>query len=245
MRTSCHHQLTVADATACNGTAQGHELGRWQDGLRRTDEDLGGRVRLPRRRARGVDGPARPRRGRDRRRPAQGRGAAARQGAVLRARLRRPAGRVAGVGAAGVQRRLRRRATDAQVHFVCVGTPQKRGEYAADLRYVEARRRVAAARAAARRRSSSGSRPCRWARPRGWPSWSRPRCPARCWRGTRSSCARASPSQDTLHPDRLVYGLPEGDDGDDGARAARRGLRADRRRRHAARWSPTTPPPRW
>src|SRR4051812_2010492 len=26
----------------------------------------------------------------------------------------------------------------AQVHFLCVGTPQKRGEYAADLRYVEA-----------------------------------------------------------------------------------------------------------
>src|SRR3954451_25473738 len=25
----------------------------------------------------------------------------------------------------------------ADVHFVCVGTPQKRGEYAADLRYVE------------------------------------------------------------------------------------------------------------
>ena len=29
-------------------------------------------------------------------------------------------------------------ARGAQVHFVCVGTPQKRGEYAADLRYVEA-----------------------------------------------------------------------------------------------------------
>lgn len=29
-------------------------------------------------------------------------------------------------------------AAQARVHFVCVGTPQKRGEYAADLRYVEA-----------------------------------------------------------------------------------------------------------
>jgi UDPglucose 6-dehydrogenase len=29
-------------------------------------------------------------------------------------------------------------AAGAQVHFLCVGTPQKRGEYAADLRYVEA-----------------------------------------------------------------------------------------------------------
>src|SRR4051794_10881852 len=28
------------------------------------------------------------------------------------------------------------RASDAVVHFVCVGTPQKRGEYAADLSYV-------------------------------------------------------------------------------------------------------------
>ena len=39
--------------------------------------------------------------------------------------------------------------------------------------------------------------------------------------------------EDTLHPDRLVYGLPEGDDADDGARPARRGLRADRGRRDA------------
>ncbi len=28
-------------------------------------------------------------------------------------------------------------AAGAQVHFVCVGTPQKRGEYAADLRHVQ------------------------------------------------------------------------------------------------------------
>src|SRR4051795_5926261 len=29
-------------------------------------------------------------------------------------------------------------AAGSRVHFVCVGTPQKRGEYAADLRFVEA-----------------------------------------------------------------------------------------------------------
>jgi UDPglucose 6-dehydrogenase len=29
-------------------------------------------------------------------------------------------------------------AADAEMHFVCVGTPQKQGEYAADLRYVDA-----------------------------------------------------------------------------------------------------------
>ncbi|GAA2902906.1 hypothetical protein GCM10010472_71390 [Pseudonocardia halophobica] len=28
-------------------------------------------------------------------------------------------------------------AAGCQIHFVCVGTPQKRGEYAADLQYVE------------------------------------------------------------------------------------------------------------
>src|SRR3954465_2867890 len=28
-------------------------------------------------------------------------------------------------------------AAGSQVHFVCVGTPQKRGEYAADMRYVQ------------------------------------------------------------------------------------------------------------
>src|SRR3712207_4235583 len=27
---------------------------------------------------------------------------------------------------------------DAQVHFICVGTPQKRGEFGADLAYVDA-----------------------------------------------------------------------------------------------------------
>ncbi len=61
-------------------------------------------------------------------------------------------------------------AADAQVHFVCVGTPQKRGEYAADLRYVEAAVESLAARAARRGSSSSGSRRCRWARRPGWPS---------------------------------------------------------------------------
>ncbi len=105
-------------------------------------------------------------------------------------------------------------AADAQVHFVCVGTPQKRGEYAADLRYVEAavESLLAVLRPGdARRREVD--RAGRHGRPAGRAGRGR-RCPARCWPGTRSSCARASPSQDTLHPDRLVYGLPAGDDGD-------------------------------
>ncbi len=62
----------------------------------------------------------------------------ARQGAVLRARLRRAAERDAGHRAGCAFTTDIADAAGAQVHFVCVGTPQKRGEYAADLRYVEA-----------------------------------------------------------------------------------------------------------
>ena len=48
--------------------------------------------------------------------------------------------------------------------------------------------------------------------------------------------------QDTLHPDRLVYGAPAtGDGGRPRRGAARRGLRDDRSARGTPRWSPTTP----
>ena len=98
-----------------------------------------------------------------------------------------------------------------QVHFVCVGTPQKRGEYAADLRYVEAAIDVAARASSRRATWWSASRPCRsGTAARLAEQRRRARRPAPCWPGTPSSCARASPSQDTLHPDRLVYGLPAG-----------------------------------
>jgi UDPglucose 6-dehydrogenase len=93
------------------------------------------------------------------------------------------------------------------VHFVCVGTPQKKGEYAADMAYVDAaftaliphakqgsllvgsRRSRPARRSGSRRRST----------PPAAESWS--------WPGTRSSCARASPSRTPLTPDRLVFGV--------------------------------------
>ena len=61
------------------------------------------------------------------------------QGAVLRARASRSCSeRTLATG------RLRfstdmADAAGSQVHFICVGTPQKRGEYAADLRYVQTR----------------------------------------------------------------------------------------------------------
>ena len=53
------------------------------------------------------------------------------------------------------------------------------------------------------------------------------------WPGTRSSSARASPSHDTVSPDRLVYGVPGRRRRRAGHRAARRGLRDGPRDRDA------------
>ena len=88
------------------------------------------------------------------------------------------------------------------MHFLCVGTPQRKGEYAADLRYVDA---VVDGLAPHLTRPpwSSASPPCRSARPPGCsaasPSWPRPGRPP-SWPGTRSSCARASRSRTRCAP---------------------------------------------
>ena len=88
------------------------------------------------------------------------------------------------------------------MHFVCVGTPQRKGEYAADLRYVDA-----AVEALAGHLTSADGEPvlvvgkstvpvgtaARLAEQRGRSS--PPRGPARSSPGTRSSSARASPSR--------------------------------------------------
>ena len=93
-----------------------------------------------------------------------------------------------------------RRAADAVVHFICVGTPQKRGENAADLSYVRAVGRDASCPCSSRATSSSASPRCRWAPRRRWPSGSRSSSPRPSWSGTPSSCARASRSRTRCTP---------------------------------------------
>ncbi|SFO10466.1 UDPglucose 6-dehydrogenase [Geodermatophilus obscurus] len=103
-------------------------------------------------------------------------------------------------------------AAGAQVHFLCVGTPQKHGEYAADLRYVDAAvesllavlqpGEVVAGKStvpvgtAARLADLVGGKV-----PGALVAWNP------------EFLREGFAVQDTLHPDRLVYGLPAGPDG--------------------------------
>jgi UDPglucose 6-dehydrogenase len=83
----------------------------------------------------------------------------------------------------------------ADVHFVCVGTPQKSGELAADMTYVDA----AFSSLLPHARAGSllvGKSTVPAAPPSGWPGSSPPSAVRRWgWRGTRSSCGRASRSR--------------------------------------------------
>jgi len=84
---------------------------------------------------------------------------------------------------------------DADVHFVCVGTPQSRRSDAADLTYVD----DAVARLAVHARPDSlvvGRSTVPVGRRPGWPRSS----VTSSWRGTRSSCARATPSRTPCTP---------------------------------------------
>jgi UDPglucose 6-dehydrogenase len=97
---------------------------------------------------------------------------------------------------------------DAQVHFLCVGTPQKRGEYAADLRYVEAavESLVPVLRPGALVVGKSTV-----------PVGTAARLAERIGVGAPEAMLAWNPEflregfavHDTLHPDRLVYGLPD------------------------------------
>ena len=99
-----------------------------------------------------------------------------------------------------------------QVHFLCVGTPQKRSEYAADLRFVES---AVESLIGVLGRGSwwPASRPCRSGRRRGLPRWSPTRCPEAMLAWNPEFLREGFAVQDTLEPDRLVYGLPDGEAG--------------------------------
>ena len=99
-----------------------------------------------------------------------------------------------------------------QVHFVCVGTPQKRNEYAADMAYVDA------AVAALAPHLSPGDLvvgkstvPVGTAERLAGVIGAHESTALMAWNP--EFLREGFAVQDTLHPDRLVYGLPDGDEG--------------------------------
>jgi UDPglucose 6-dehydrogenase len=103
-------------------------------------------------------------------------------------------------------------AAGAQVHFLCVGTPQKRGEYAADLRYVEAATDsligvLGEGELVAGKSTVPVGTAARLA------ELVAAKVPGALLAWNPEFLREGFAVQDTLHPDRLVYGLPQGEDG--------------------------------
>ncbi|MGY1840837.1 MULTISPECIES: UDP-glucose dehydrogenase family protein [unclassified Modestobacter] len=104
-------------------------------------------------------------------------------------------------------------AGDAVIHFVCVGTPQKRGEYAADLRYVEAAvesllQALKPGDLVAGKSTVPVGTAARLA------ELVEGKVPGAMLAWNPEFLREGFAVQDTLHPDRLVYGLPAGADGE-------------------------------
>ncbi|MDP9429341.1 MAG: UDP-glucose/GDP-mannose dehydrogenase family protein [Actinomycetota bacterium] len=102
-------------------------------------------------------------------------------------------------------------AAGAQLHFVCVGTPQKRGEYAADLRYVEAAAEsllqvLAAGQLVVGKSTVPVGTAARFA------EMVTDKVPGAMLAWNPEFLREGFAVQDTLHPDRLVYGLSAGAD---------------------------------
>ena len=98
-------------------------------------------------------------------------------------------------------------AVGSQVHFVCVGTPQKRGEYAADMRYVEAAvesllQVLAAGELVVGKSTVPVGTAGRLA------ELVTAKVPGAMLAWNPEFLREGFAVQDTLHPDRLVYGLP-------------------------------------
>jgi UDPglucose 6-dehydrogenase len=104
-------------------------------------------------------------------------------------------------------------ASGSQVHFVCVGTPQKRGEYAADLRYVEsATESLLTVLKPGDLVVGKSTVPVGTAA--GLAAMVDGKVPGALLAWNPEFLREGFAVEDTLHPDRLVYGLPSGADGD-------------------------------
>jgi UDPglucose 6-dehydrogenase len=104
-------------------------------------------------------------------------------------------------------------ASGSQVHFLCVGTPQKRGEYAADMRYVQgATESLIDVLAPGELVVGKSTVPVGTAA--GLAEILADKVPGVLLAWNPEFLREGFAVHDTLHPDRLVYGLPSGSDGD-------------------------------
>jgi UDPglucose 6-dehydrogenase len=104
-------------------------------------------------------------------------------------------------------------AVGSKVHFLCVGTPQKRSEYAADLRYVEGATEsligvISPGELVVGKSTVPVGTAARLA------ALIEEKVPGALLAWNPEFLREGFAVQDTLHPDRLVYGLPAGQDGD-------------------------------
>ena len=103
-------------------------------------------------------------------------------------------------------------AAGSAVHFVCVGTPQKRGEYAADMRYVQgAVESLLGVLEPGQLVVGKSTVPVGTAA--GLAELVGSKVPGALLAWNPEFLREGFAVQDTLHPDRLVYGLPAGADG--------------------------------
>jgi UDPglucose 6-dehydrogenase len=104
-------------------------------------------------------------------------------------------------------------AAGSRVHFVCVGTPQKRSEYAADLRFVEGATEsllgvLSPGDLVVGKSTVPVGTAARLA------DLVADKVPGALLAWNPEFLREGFAVQDTLHPDRLVYGVPQGPDGD-------------------------------